>query len=388
MLSCPLLMLGLGEALLRRGGLLRGGPAAGGWLQQRGLARRAAAPDKLQRLERIIANRGVGSRKEVAALFKQGRVRVNGKVVLSGADRYPMSTAVDIEGLGAVDRVPLLAVYNKPVGVVSTMRDDWGRLSLSELQLEFPYLKSMHPVGRLDSDTSGLLLFSSDGVLTQTLLHPSTGVDRVYEALVVGRVDAQRLGPVLGAGVETTEGTFAAALLEASPSDELVPLRDVVPPPPPATGQQQPGAGTGAVAGKRGGAQRAKAAAKTGRGAREKAGRAGGDDEDFADEEGGEGGAPTPLAVDPSFVTADPRGEACVVTSSVRVSVTEGKYRMVRRVLHNSGHSVVRLHRLRYGALLLGALEEGEVRAASGEEEAWARRLLAGGGGKAAGAGV
>lgn len=141
------------------------------------------AGGKLQRLERIVANRGVGSRKEVSALFRQGRVRVGGKVVLSGADRYPLNTAVEIVGYGSVDRVPLLAAYHKPTGVVSTMRDDWGRVSLAELQLEYPFLKNMHPVGRLDADTSGLLLFSSDGVLTQSLLHPSSEIPRVYEAL-------------------------------------------------------------------------------------------------------------------------------------------------------------------------------------------------------------
>ena len=83
------------------------------------------------------------------------------------------------------------------------------------------------------------------------------------------------------------------------------------------------------------------------------------------------------VAVDPSLVTTDSKGECVVATSAVRVSVTEGKYRMVRRVLHNAGHSVVRLHRVRYGGLLLGELDEGEVRAASQEEEQWARGVLA-----------
>ena len=216
------------------------------------------------------------------------------------------------------------------------MRDDWDRSCLAELQLEFPYLKTMHPVGRLDADTSGLLLFSSNGDLTQILLHPSSGVTREYEALVVGRVNASMLGPVLSAGVKTTEGTFAALLLDARDSGELVPLKDVVPPRDSLVTTDSKGECVGEL-------------------------------------------VPLKDAVPPrdSLVTTDSNGECFVATSAVRVSVTEGKYRMVRRVLHNAGHSVVRLHRVRYGGLLLGELDEGEVRAASQEEEQWARGVLA-----------
>ena len=319
LLPCTVALLRPAEPVLRRGLAV----AAGG------------GGDKLQRIERIIANRGVGSRKEVAQLIRAGRVKVGGKVILSGADRFPLSTAVEIDGMGDVVGVPLLAVYHKPVGVVSTMADNWNRASLSELQLEYGFLKTMHPVGRLDLDTSGLLLFSSDGGLTQTLLHPSTGVDRVYSALVVGNVDFDQLGATLRAGVSTTEGTFSANLLEAAASDELVPLSAVVPPP--------------------------------------------SNEEEGEDDEVGLGvGSAASVKVNPAFVVAggEGGGEQLVRTSQVVLSVTEGKYRMVRRVLHNAGHSVLRLHRQSYGSLQLGDLEEGEVRTCTAEEAAWARSLL------------
>jgi 23S rRNA pseudouridine2605 synthase len=149
---------------------------------------------KQQRLERIISNRGIGSRNDVSKLFKQGRVSVNGKVIKSGADKYFTDVVVEIDGQSTTS-VPLLALFHKPTGILSTMKDNWGRQGLEELALEYPFMKAMHPVGRLDADTSGLLLFSSDGHLTQMLLHPSTGVEREYEAVVTGTVDMSILGP-------------------------------------------------------------------------------------------------------------------------------------------------------------------------------------------------
>jgi 16S rRNA U516 pseudouridylate synthase RsuA-like enzyme len=75
-------------------------------------------------------------------------------------------------------------------------------------------------------------------------------------------------------------------------------------------------------------------------------------------------------------IDADSIASKQVATSFVRVGVTEGKYRMVRRILHNAGHSVLELHRVRYGDITLGGLESGMVRRGSDEEEEWAQRLL------------
>ena len=173
-------------------------------------------PENRQRLERIISNRGVASRNEVAKLLKQGRITLDGEVVRKGAAKYPQNIkGLAVDGL-LVDPVPLLAVFHKPVGIHSTMGDPMHRANLEELALEWPFLKSLHPVGRLDADTSGLLLFSSDGQLTQTLLHPSTLVTREYEAVVMGIVDHDRLKRDLHAGIQTSEGTFSAELLDGT----------------------------------------------------------------------------------------------------------------------------------------------------------------------------
>lgn len=106
---------------------------------------------------------------------------------------------------------PKLAVYHKPFGVHSTMGDPLGRPSLGDLSNSF--LKHMHPVGRLDADTTGLLLWSKDGQLTHTLLDPSMGVDRIYEAWVVGEVQKEELSCKLSFGVPTGEGSIIAKLV-------------------------------------------------------------------------------------------------------------------------------------------------------------------------------
>ena len=140
-----------------------------------------------------------------------------------------LDVEVEIDGEKSYS-IPLLAKYYKPLGVLSVMvtfsltyslthslthslilslpqADNYGRENLAELVVEYPFLKSMHPVGRLDADTTGLLLFSSDGHLTQTLLNPNSDIEREYEALVVGHVNASVLSEQLFNGVKTTEGT-------------------------------------------------------------------------------------------------------------------------------------------------------------------------------------
>ena len=278
-----------------------------------------------QRLERIISNRGIGSRNDVAKLLKQGRISINGKIVYSGSDKYPNDIIVEVDGIESKP-IPLLAIYHKPVGIHSVMRDPWGRGNLAELVREYPYLKSLHPVGRLDADTSGLLLFSSDGHLTQTLLHPSTGIEREYEAVVIGTVNFEELKRTLANGVKTTEGTFSGELKHSENLDRMVPL--------PTFNDDNDND----------------------------------DDDDDDDTDDTDNKTVTKKEVDSN--------SKLVSTSKVRLTVSEGKYRMVRRILHNAGHSVIELHRVRYGHVNLSNLEEGDVRECSIEERDWAKKLL------------
>ena len=231
-----------------------------------------------ERLDKVLAQRGAGSRSKVAQWVRQGRVRVAGEVVRDPAAAVDARVVVQLDD-EAYEATPEVVAWHKPLGVHCTLDDPWGRADLSGAVATW-LRRGLHPVGRLDADTSGLLLLSADGALTQRLLHPKRGVEKLYRAQVEGTPDAA-LVEALERGVATAEGTFAA------------------------------------------------------RSAR--------------------------------IVDA----EAAVV----ELVVTEGKHRMVRRMLANAGHPVVALTRLRFASVELGALPVGEARALDDAEVAGLRAL-------------
>jgi 23S rRNA pseudouridine2605 synthase len=161
-----------------------------------------------ERLQKVLARSGFGSRRTCEALIEAGRVTVNGEV----AD---LGRRVDVEhDRVAVDEIPVstrggLVYYlvNKPRGVVTTARDPEGRPTVVDL---VPVEPRVFPVGRLDADTEGLLVLTNDGDLTHHLTHPSFGVEKEYLALVEGRPSAAALRR-LREGVELDDGVTAPA---------------------------------------------------------------------------------------------------------------------------------------------------------------------------------
>jgi len=226
--------------------------------------------DKM-RLDKLLAQRGVGSRSMVRKLIRRGQVTVDGEVAQRPEMSVDAAMAICVDDQ-VIDAPPLVVIWHKPIGVVSTMRDPHGRHDLSDA-LPAQYREHLHPVGRLDAETTGLLLFSRSGSLTQWLLHPKRAIQRRYEAGVEVDV-ASTLKETLANGVATSLGTFTADV-EYS------------------------------------------------------AGR------------------------------------------TVRLGVREGKHRMVRRLLANSGHPVESLHRLSYGPFQLGELPVSECRIATDDELKW-----------------
>jgi 23S rRNA pseudouridine2605 synthase len=160
-----------------------------------------------ERLQKVLAAAGIGSRREVESLIAAGRVVVNGRVAVLGRRIDSSKDLVEVDG----SRVPLdtrLVFYllNKPRGVITTARDPQGRPSVLDL-VELP--QRVWPVGRLDADTEGALLLTNDGELTRRLTHPSFGVPKRYLAEVRGHVGRDALR-ALARGVSLEDGVARA----------------------------------------------------------------------------------------------------------------------------------------------------------------------------------
>ena len=161
-----------------------------------------------ERLQKVLARAGVGSRRSAEDLIEAGRVTVNGRPAVLGMRVDVGSDVVAVDGT-RLSLAPGLVYYllNKPAGVVSTASDPQGRRTVVEL---VPTDPRVFPVGRLDADTEGLLLLTNDGDLANRLAHPSHGVDKEYLVHVSGR-------PAPGAvrrlrdGVDLDDGPTAPA---------------------------------------------------------------------------------------------------------------------------------------------------------------------------------
>jgi 23S rRNA pseudouridine2605 synthase len=164
--------------------------------------------DQGERLQKVLAAAGVGSRRQVESLIAAGRVAVNGQPAILGRRIDPSKDAVEVDG----SRVPLVAhvvhyLLNKPRGVITTARDPQGRTSVLDL---VEVGRRVWPVGRLDADTEGALLLTNDGELTRRLTHPGFAVPKKYLAEVRGHVGRQALR-TLTTGVALADGTTSPA---------------------------------------------------------------------------------------------------------------------------------------------------------------------------------
>lgn len=171
----------------------------------------------MERLQKFLARAGVASRRRAEELIRLGRVAVNGETVTDlGVKVDPARDAVTVDGETVQPpRAYRYVLLNKPAGVVTTLADPQGRRTVAEFVP--PDAPRLFPVGRLDYNTTGLLLLTNDGELAHALMHPRYHVPKTYRALVDGvpdLADVERLR----AGVRLDDGMTAPAEVSVSPA--------------------------------------------------------------------------------------------------------------------------------------------------------------------------
>src|SRR5947207_6267364 len=138
----------------------------------------------MERLQKVIARAGIASRRKSEELIKEGKVKVNGKIVTELGTKVTSSDKVEVNEVQIEREEPVYFLLYKPRGVISSVQDDKGRKVVTDF---FPHLKErIYPVGRLDYDTSGLLIMTNDGEFANLLMHPRGEVEKVYVAKTKG----------------------------------------------------------------------------------------------------------------------------------------------------------------------------------------------------------
>ena len=163
------------------------------------------------RVQKILAAAGLASRRGSEDLIRSGRVKVNGQTISLGDSARPGTDVVSLDG----ERVRTTAgssywMIHKPTGVVTTVSDPHGRRTVMHLLPDG--VGALYPVGRLDRDSSGLLLLTNDGDLTQRLLHPSHASEKDYRVTVKGEMDPDRVKRIQ-AGIHLDDGRTAPTRL-------------------------------------------------------------------------------------------------------------------------------------------------------------------------------
>jgi len=162
-----------------------------------------------ERLQKVLSQAGVASRRHAEIMMSRGRVRVNGEVVTEMGRRInPDSDIVAVDGsVISLHTDALYVMLHKPSGMVSTMSDEKGRPDLASFEREIG--QRVFNVGRLDAETTGLLLMTNDGEVANRMSHPSFEVSKVYTAVVSGDVQPTVIAQLL-AGVALEDGVQRA----------------------------------------------------------------------------------------------------------------------------------------------------------------------------------
>lgn len=160
-----------------------------------------------ERLQKVLAQAGIASRRASEDFILQGRVSIDGKVVRELGTRVPPGARVSVDGQAVHSERPTYLAVHKPKGYVSTNNDPAGRPRVVDLVAELP--QRVYSVGRLDEDSTGLMILTNDGEMANRLAHPKFGVEKVYRALVAGKPTHEAIDSLLR-GVWLSDGKARA----------------------------------------------------------------------------------------------------------------------------------------------------------------------------------
>ncbi|MGG0716644.1 23S rRNA pseudouridine(2605) synthase RluB [Robertmurraya massiliosenegalensis] len=162
----------------------------------------------MERLQKVIAHAGFASRRKAEQLIIDGQVKVNGKVVKELGIKVSSTDKVEVNGIPVEGEEPVYFLFYKPRGVISSVKDDKGRKVVTDF---LPEIKQrVYPVGRLDYDTTGLLLLTNDGEFANLLMHPKNEIEKVYVAKIKGIPSREKVRG-LEKGVQLEDGKTAPA---------------------------------------------------------------------------------------------------------------------------------------------------------------------------------
>jgi 23S rRNA pseudouridine2605 synthase len=162
----------------------------------------------MERLQKVIAHAGIASRRKAEQLILDGKVTVNGKVVKELGVKVSPQDRVEVEGIPIEKEQPVYYLLYKPRGVISSVKDEKGRKVVTDFLPETN--QRVYPVGRLDYDTSGLLILTNDGDFANLLMHPKSEIEKVYIAKTKGIPPREKL-KMLQKGIELEDGKTAPA---------------------------------------------------------------------------------------------------------------------------------------------------------------------------------
>jgi 23S rRNA pseudouridine2605 synthase len=170
----------------------------------------------MERLQKVIAHSGVASRRKAEELILAGTVKVNGKVVKELGTKVIPSDRVEVNGVQIEREEPVYYMLYKPRGVISSVTDDKGRKVVTDFFDRID--KRIYPIGRLDYETSGLLLMTNDGEFANALMHPKYEIEKVYIAKLAGVPSREQIKK-LEKGIKLVDGLTAPAKIKLINAD-------------------------------------------------------------------------------------------------------------------------------------------------------------------------